>query len=43
MKDMAHSVLPPQPREYAGFNWTGFTTLYLKEIRRFLGEWHGGG
>ncbi len=35
MKDMAHSVLPPQPRDYAGFNWTGFTTLYLKEIRRF--------
>lgn len=35
MKDMADSVLPPQPRDYAGFNWTGFTTLYLKEIRRF--------
>jgi ABC-2 type transport system permease protein len=35
MKDMAHSVVPPQPRDYAGFNWTGFTTLYLKEIRRF--------
>lgn len=35
MKDMAQSVVPPQPRDYAGFNWTGFTTLYLKEIRRF--------
>ena len=35
MKDMAESVLPPQPRDYAGFNWTGFTTLYLKEVRRF--------
>ena len=35
MKDMADSVLPPQPRDYAGVNWTGFWTLYLKEIRRF--------
>ncbi len=35
MKDMAESVLPPQPRDYAGFNWTGFATLYLKEVRRF--------
>ena len=35
MKDMADSVLPPQPRDYAGFNWTGFSTLYLKEVRRF--------
>ena len=35
MKDMADSVLPPQPRDYAGFNWTGFTTLYIKEVRRF--------
>ena len=35
MKDMAESVVPPQPRDYAGFNWTGFSTLYLKEIRRF--------
>jgi len=35
MKDMAESVLPPQPRDYAGFNWTGFSTLYLKEVRRF--------
>jgi len=35
MKDMAESVLPPQPRDYAGFNWTGFSTLYLQEVRRF--------
>jgi ABC-2 type transport system permease protein len=35
MKDMADPVIPPQPRDYAGFNWRGFRTLYLKEIRRF--------
>lgn len=35
MKDMADTVIPPQPRDYAGFNWRGFRTLYLKEIRRF--------
>ncbi|MFZ5670327.1 MAG: ABC transporter permease [Pseudomonadota bacterium] len=35
MKDMAESVLPPQPRDYAGFNWTGFLTLYQKEVWRF--------
>jgi ABC-2 type transport system permease protein len=35
MKDMAESVLPPQPRDYAGFNWTGFLTLYQREVRRF--------
>ncbi|MDP1632471.1 MAG: ABC transporter permease [Caulobacter sp.] len=35
MKDTADSVIPPQPRDYAGFNWTGFSTLYIKEIRRF--------
>ena len=29
------AVHPPQPRDYAGFNWTGFSTLYLKEVRRF--------
>ena len=32
---MADTVIPPQPRDYAGFNWRGFRTLYLKEIRRF--------
>jgi ABC-2 type transport system permease protein len=38
MKDMAaaDAVLPPTPREYPGFNWEGFKTLYLREIRRFL-------
>lgn len=28
-------VLPPQPRDYAGVNWLGFWTLYMKEVRRF--------
>ena len=28
-------VTPPLPRHYAGVNWTGLTTLYLKEVRRF--------
>jgi ABC-2 type transport system permease protein len=36
MKDMVDSVLPPQPRDYAGVNWTGFQTLYMKEVRRFM-------
>ncbi|MDB5451611.1 MAG: multidrug transporter permease [Caulobacteraceae bacterium] len=36
MKDMAASdVIPPAPRDYPGVNWAGFTTLYLREIRRF--------
>ena len=37
MKDMpaAEAVIPPLPRDYHGFNWAGFTTLYLREIRRF--------
>ncbi|HEX5776756.1 MAG TPA: ABC transporter permease [Caulobacteraceae bacterium] len=35
MRDTADAVIPPQPRDYAGFNWTGFATLYLKEVRRF--------
>ena len=30
------AALPPRPREYPGFNWEGFRTLYLREIRRFL-------
>ena len=29
------AVLPPTPREYPGFNWEGFKTLYLREVRRF--------
>ena len=37
MKDMvAETAVPPAPREYPGFNWEGFKTLYLREIRRFL-------
>ena len=36
MKDMAAApVTPPLPRHYAGVNWLGFWTLYLKEVRRF--------
>lgn len=29
------SATPPQPREYHGFNWAGFKTLYLREVKRF--------
>jgi ABC-2 type transport system permease protein len=38
MKDMAaaDAALPPTAREYAGVNWEGFKTLYLREVRRFL-------
>jgi ABC-2 type transport system permease protein len=32
---MANSVVPPQPRDYHGWNWSGFVTLYQREIRRF--------
>ena len=28
-------VIPPLPRDYAGVNWLGFYTLYMKEVRRF--------
>src|SRR4051812_6115823 len=37
MRDMptAETVLPPQPREYAGVNWLGLRTLYIREIQRF--------
>jgi hypothetical protein len=35
MRDMADSVVPPQPRDYHGWNWSGFFTLYQREIRRF--------
>ena len=28
-------VIPPLPRSYAGVNWLGFWTLYMKEVRRF--------
>ena len=37
MQDLiAETVVPPAPREYPRFNWQGFKTLYLREIRRFL-------
>ena len=39
MKDTADMpaapVIPPAPRDYGGVNWTGATTLYLKEVKRF--------
>ncbi|HET9161645.1 MAG TPA: ABC transporter permease [Caulobacteraceae bacterium] len=35
MRDTAEQILPPRPRDYAGFNWMGFSTLYLREVRRF--------
>lgn len=36
MADFATApVAPPQPRVYHGANWTGFFTLYMKEVRRF--------
>ena len=31
----AHPPIPPQPRHYAGFNWLGLKTLYIREVRRF--------
>ncbi len=34
MKDVA-DVIPPAPRDYRGINWAGFSTLYLREVRRF--------
>jgi len=38
MKDLSapEAVVPPAPREYAGFNWEGLKTLYLREVRRFM-------
>jgi ABC-2 type transport system permease protein len=35
MKDVTDTVIPPQPRDYHGWNWSGFFTLYQREIRRF--------
>jgi ABC-2 type transport system permease protein len=31
--------IPPAPRYYAGFNWLGFQTLYLREVKRFWKVW----
>jgi len=31
----SEQVVPPQPRDYGDFNFEGFKTLYLKEIKRF--------
>ncbi|MBO9560620.1 MAG: multidrug ABC transporter permease, partial [Caulobacter sp.] len=30
MKDMTSDVIPPQPRDYHGWNWSGFFTLYQR-------------
>ena len=35
MRDLPDSVLPPEPRRYAGVNWIGLQALYAKEVRRF--------
>src|SRR3569832_1876200 len=35
VETMAAQVVPPQPRQYQGMNWTGLKPLYLKEVRRF--------
>jgi ABC-2 type transport system permease protein len=35
MSRPAAAVVPPQPHVYAGVNWVGVKTLYLKEVRRF--------
>jgi ABC-2 type transport system permease protein len=29
------AAIPPEPRDFSGFNSLGFQTLYLKEVRRF--------
>lgn len=31
----AAAAAPPEPRGYAGVNWLGLKTLYLREVRRF--------
>ncbi|MBN9318661.1 MAG: ABC transporter permease [Caulobacterales bacterium] len=40
MTDLANGgarsdIRPPQPRDFAGFNWMGAFTLYKREVRRF--------
>lgn len=35
----AHSDSALQPRRYAGVNWLGLRTLYLREVRRFWKVW----
>jgi ABC-2 type transport system permease protein len=35
MRDLPDTVLPPEPRRYAGVNWIGLQALYAKEVRRF--------
>jgi ABC-2 type transport system permease protein len=33
---VASRAIPPAPREYHGANWAGFSTLYMREVRRFM-------
>ena len=40
MRDLPEPTLSLEPRRYAGANWIGLYTLYLKEVRRF---WKVGG
>jgi ABC-2 type transport system permease protein len=39
MTDAALLPTPPLPRHYAGFNWLGLRTLYIREIKRFWKVW----
>jgi ABC-2 type transport system permease protein len=36
LPDTSSPILPPQPRAYPGVNWAGLSTLYQREVRRFL-------
>jgi ABC-2 type transport system permease protein len=36
LPDTPSPILPPQPRAYPGVNWAGLSTLYQREVRRFL-------
>jgi ABC-2 type transport system permease protein len=39
MTDAALLPTPPMPRHYAGFNWLGLRTLYVREVKRFFKVW----
>jgi len=39
MTDAALLPTPPAPRYYAGFNWLGLRTLYVREVKRFWKVW----
>jgi ABC-2 type transport system permease protein len=36
LPDTSSPILPPQPRAYPRVNWAGLSTLYQREVRRFL-------